>query len=62
LAPSATKPASPGRSIGTIEILDRASFVEVPSDEARNVVTALRNTQIRGKKPKIEVAQPAGNR
>jgi ATP-dependent RNA helicase DeaD len=51
-----------GRSIGTIEILDRASFVEVPSDEARNVVNALRNTQIRGKKPKIEVAQPAGNR
>ena len=49
-----------GRSIGTIEILDRAAFVEVPSDDARNVVNALRNTQIRGKKPKVEVAQAGG--
>ena len=51
-----------GRSIGTIEILDKCAFVEIPSDEARNVVNALRNTQIRGKKPKVEVAHPAGAR
>lgn len=39
-----------GRDIGAIEIAQRFSLVEVPDDEADNVVTALRSAKIRGKK------------
>jgi ATP-dependent RNA helicase DeaD len=52
----------PGKAIGAIDILDRTAFVEVPSPEARNIVAALRNATIRGRKVKIEVAQPAEGR
>ncbi len=47
-----------GRSIGAIDILDRTAFVEVPSPEADNVIAALRQTKLRGRKVNIQVAQP----
>ncbi|RYG35867.1 ATP-dependent helicase, partial [bacterium] len=52
----------PGKSVGVIDILDRNSFVEVPSGDAQRVVDALRNTKIRNKKVKVELAQPAVER
>jgi ATP-dependent RNA helicase DeaD len=42
-----------GKAIGAIDILDRTSFVEVPTNEAENVIGALRRTKLRGRKPKI---------
>ncbi|HEU5174314.1 MAG TPA: DEAD/DEAH box helicase [Gemmatimonadaceae bacterium] len=38
------------REIGAIEIADKFSLVEVPSDAVRQVVDALRSTTIRGKR------------
>ena len=38
------------RSIGAIDIADRFSLVEVPSDDANAIIAALRGTTIRGKK------------
>ncbi|MDQ2799031.1 MAG: DEAD/DEAH box helicase [Armatimonadota bacterium] len=52
----------PGKTIGAIDILDRTAFVEVPAPDAQKVVIALRNATIRGRKIKIEVAQPVGMR
>ena len=48
----------PGRSIGSIDIYDRFSFVEVPFDAASRVVKALNNTSIRGKALKASIAKP----
>ncbi|HEX5598626.1 MAG TPA: DEAD/DEAH box helicase [Micromonosporaceae bacterium] len=39
-----------GRDIGAIEISDRFSLVEVPESAARDVITALRGSTIKGKK------------
>jgi ATP-dependent RNA helicase DeaD len=38
------------RAIGSIDIADRFSIVEVPDDAAENVIDALRQTTIRGKR------------
>lgn len=48
-----------GKSIGAIDILDRTAFVEVPVNEAERVLTALRNTKLRGRKAKVEFARPS---
>jgi len=42
-----------GRDIGAIEIADRFSLVEVPESAADDVITALRRTSIRGRKPTV---------
>ena len=42
-----------GRDIGGIEIGDRFSLVEVPSEAAEHVIKALRGTTIKGKKATI---------
>jgi ATP-dependent RNA helicase DeaD len=42
-----------GREIGAIEISDRFSLVEVPETAADTVITALRGTKIKGKRPTI---------
>jgi ATP-dependent RNA helicase DeaD len=47
-----------GQQIGAIDILDRTAFVEVPSNFADRVVTALSRTKLRGKKVKVQIAQP----
>jgi ATP-dependent RNA helicase DeaD len=36
------------RLIGTIEISDNYSLVEVPDDEAAQIISAMRSTKIRG--------------
>lgn len=47
-----------GKAIGVIDILDRVAFVEVPSGEADRVVQALRNTKLRNRKVKVQLARP----
>jgi ATP-dependent RNA helicase DeaD len=42
-----------GRDIGAIEIADRFSLVEVPASAADDVVAALRNTSIKGRKATV---------
>ncbi|MCO6008609.1 DEAD/DEAH box helicase [Actinoallomurus purpureus] len=42
-----------GRDIGTIEIADRFSLVEIPESAAEDVIKALRRTTIKGRKPTI---------
>jgi ATP-dependent RNA helicase DeaD len=47
-----------GRDIGSIDILDRTAFVEVPSATSETVMSALRKTKLRGKKINIQIARP----
>jgi ATP-dependent RNA helicase DeaD len=42
-----------GRQVGAIEITDRFSLVEVPEASAREVIAALRNTTIKGRKATV---------
>ncbi|HEY4997852.1 MAG TPA: helicase-related protein, partial [Usitatibacter sp.] len=42
-----------GKAIGAIEISERFSLVEVPEDAANQVIKALRDTKIRGKKVSV---------
>jgi ATP-dependent RNA helicase DeaD len=43
----------PGKAIGAIEIAERFSLVEVPEEAANDVIKALRDTKIRGKKVSV---------
>ena len=42
-----------GRAVGAIEISDRHAVVEVAAEVARDVMTALRRSLIRGKRPTV---------
>jgi ATP-dependent RNA helicase DeaD len=42
------------RVVGSIEINDRFSIVEVPKDLESEITAALRGTKLRGRKVKIE--------
>jgi ATP-dependent RNA helicase DeaD len=42
-----------GREIGAIQISDRFAIVEVPEQSAEHVITALRSSTIKGKRPKV---------
>jgi ATP-dependent RNA helicase DeaD len=42
-----------GREIGTIEIADRFSLVEVPVSRADEVIQGLRNTKLKGRKATV---------
>ena len=48
----------PGHSIGTIEIHDRFSFVEVPTELADDVMNVMNGSQIRGFRVAVEKATP----
>jgi ATP-dependent RNA helicase DeaD len=52
----------PGRAIGSIDIYDNFSFVEIPKADARRVVDALRRATIRGRKVSADIAVPSGER
>lgn len=49
-----------GRAIGAIDILDRTAFVEVPTDRVEAVIAALRQTKLRGRRVRVQVAHPGG--
>jgi ATP-dependent RNA helicase DeaD len=48
-----------GRDIGSIEIADRFSLVEVPASAADEVIAALRQSTIKGKKATVRRERPA---
>ncbi|HEU5422610.1 MAG TPA: DEAD/DEAH box helicase [Nitrolancea sp.] len=48
----------PGKSIGQIEITEKASFVDVPENVAQRVIQALNHTRLRGKPVHAELARP----
>jgi ATP-dependent RNA helicase DeaD len=47
-----------GRAIGAIDILDRSSFVEVPSDKSQQVMEVLRREKLRGRSARVDLATP----
>ena len=47
-----------GNAIGTIDIMDRSTFVEVPEAEASRVMEALSRTTLRGKRIHVDIARP----
>ena len=46
----------PGKLIGTIDMFDKYTFVEVPREYARDVLKAMKNAKIKGKSIAIEPA------
>ncbi len=54
----ASKVGLTGKAVGTIDILDRAAFVEVPSDRVDEVIDALNRSKIRGRKVFVKIAHP----
>ena len=46
----------PGKLIGTIDMFDKYTFVEVPKEYARDVLHAMQNVKIKGKSIAIEPA------
>lgn len=46
-----------GNAIGSIDIYDKYTFVEVPKSDARKVIEMMDNNSIKGKKVNIEIAK-----
>ena len=46
----------PGRLVGTIDMYDKYTFVEVPQEHAKDVLKAMKNAKIKGKSINIEPA------
>ena len=49
-----------GRAIGAIDIFDRTSCVEVPVESAREIISIMRNAQIRGQRVSVEPTRSRG--
>ncbi len=58
----ANEASIPGRSIGAIDILDASTYVDVPSDVAERVISAVNNASIKGRPVTASVAQQGGGR
>nr|WP_184193545.1 DEAD/DEAH box helicase [Armatimonas rosea] len=52
----------PPKAVGTIDVLDRVTFFEVPAANAEQVMDALSNTKLRGRRPKVGNARQVENR
>jgi hypothetical protein len=52
----------PGRAIGSIDIYDRFSFVEVPAGNAQRVVEVLSQTTLRGRRVGVRLADEGDER
>jgi ATP-dependent RNA helicase DeaD len=48
----------PGKSIGSIDIYDRFSFVEVPNEHSQKVLHILNGASLRGKQVRVSIAKP----
>lgn len=46
----------PGKLVGTIDMYDKYTFVEVPRENAADVLQAMKNTKIKGKSINVEPA------
>ncbi|KPU44754.1 DEAD-box ATP-dependent RNA helicase CshA [Oxobacter pfennigii] len=51
----------PGKLIGTIDIYDKYTFVEIPSEYAKDVLAMMKDNQIKGKRINIEPANKKNN-
>lgn len=49
------------KSIGDIDIYDKFTFVDVPSDLAASVISNLTNKRIKGSRVKAEISNPKRN-
>lgn len=47
----------PGRMVGSIDMYDKYTFVEVPVDNAKEVMKAMKNVKIKGNSVRMEVAR-----
>ena len=47
----------PGKLVGTIDLYDKYTFVEVPEDVAEDVLDAMKNVKIKGKTINVEPAR-----
>ena len=50
----------PGRMVGSIDMYDKYTFVEVPEENAESVLKAMKNAKIKGKNIRMEVAGSKG--
>ena len=50
----------PGKLVGTIDVYDKYTFVEVPRENAADVLRAMKNTKIKGKSINVEPANGRG--
>lgn len=50
----------PGRVVGSIDMYDKYTFVEVPNENAQEVMHAMKNVKIKGKSVHMEVATGKG--
>ena len=50
----------PGRVVGSIDMYDKYTFVEVPNENAQEVMHAMKNVKIKGKSVHMEVANGKG--
>ena len=46
----------PGKLVGTVDIYDKYTFVEVPKENAKKVLDKMKNIRIKGNKINIEKA------
>ncbi len=46
----------PGRVVGTIDMYDKYTFVEVPTEYAREIINSVNHTKIKGKSVAVEPA------
>ena len=46
----------PGKLVGTVDIYDKYTFVEVPKENAKRVLDRMKNIRIKGNKINIEKA------
>lgn len=52
----------PGKVLGSIDLFDDYTFVDVPSEYAKDVIYGMRNSKIKGKKVNIEIAKKSKNK
>ena len=50
----------PGRMVGSIDMYDKYTFVEVPEENAESVLKAMKSAKIKGKNIRMEVAGSKG--
>ncbi len=50
----------PGKAIGSIDLYDRFTFVEVPAEHAERVIAGMRRVKIRNKPVTVKLATPRG--
>ena len=46
----------PGKLVGTIDMFDKYTFVEVPREVAKDVLHGMKNVKIKGKNIHVEIA------